>query len=106
MQEAASETKTVRRAIWGLVLVCVALPITFLPWAYALMNDLSESSYRWTTLVGIPIGTAGLLLALIALADAPRDAHRTRRIAMTTVVLGVLGAASATPLIMGAIFRP
>jgi hypothetical protein len=107
MSVPAANARFSRRAIAGFVLVCVALPITFLPAIWAILHDQSTSAYRATTLLGIPLGTAGLVLCLLALVDIPRSGGRIRGrgLAIAGVVLGVLGAAAATPLILGVAFR-
>lgn len=96
-----------RIAVAGFALVCLALPITFLPVSWAVTHDQDQSAYRLTTLAGVPIGTIGMLLSFLALVDITNSEGKLRGkgLALATIVLGVLGAASAAPLILGALFR-
>ena len=107
MSDSTVSTHVSRIAIAGFALVCVALPITFLPVSWAVTHNQDESAYRWTTLAGIPIGTIGLLLSFLALVDIANSGGKLRgkSLALGTIVLGALGAASATPLILGALSR-
>lgn len=95
-----------KRAIWGLVLVAIALPLTFVPFVWGMIQGEGSSSYEATTLIAVPLGTAGLLLALLAASDISHSQGRLGggKIAMTAIVLGAVGAAAATPLILGALF--
>jgi len=106
MTEPMPDAPISRRAIWGLVLVCIALPLTFLPFAFAAIQGQGPSSYEATTLIAVPLGTAGLLLSLLAASDISHSEGRLRggRLAMTAIALGAIGAAAATPLILGALF--
>ena len=107
MAESRSDAPVSKRAIWGLVLVCIALPLTFVPvlWGGVLEGE-GVSSHAATTLIAVPVGTAGLLLALLAASDIRQSDGRLRGwgIAMTAIVLGALGAAAATPLLLGIVF--
>lgn len=100
-------THVSRIAVAGFVLVCIALPITFFPVSWAVSHDQDQSVYRLTTLAGVPIGTIGMLLSFLALVDITNSEGKLRGkgLALATIVLGVLGAASAAPLILGALFR-
>lgn len=106
MSEPRSEAPISKRAIWGLVLVGIALPLTFLPFVWAASQGEGETSYATTTLIAVPVGTAGLTLALLAASDIAHSqgALRGGRIAMTAIVLGAIGAAAATPLIFASLF--
>jgi hypothetical protein len=108
MSEPQPHAEVSRRAIVGFVLICLALPITFAPATWAVLHDQGTSAYRVTTLLGIPLGIAGLVLCLLALVDIPQSEGRLRGRALATagLVLGALGAAAATPLILGALFGP
>lgn len=106
MDDARSAAPISKRAIWGLVLVGLALPLTFLPFVWGVLQGEGPSSYETWTLVAVPLGTAGLLLSLLAASDISHSEGHLRggRIAMTAIVLGAIGAAAATPLILGALF--
>lgn len=106
MSERRSDPPVSKRAIWGLVLVSIALPLTFLPFIWAAMQGEGASSYEATTLIAVPLGTAGLTLALLAASDISHSQGELRggRLAMIAIVLGAIGAAAATPLILGALF--
>lgn len=106
MTEPTSRPPMSLRAVWGLVLVCIALPLTFVPFVWAAMNDEAPSAYEATTLIAVPVGTIGLVLSLMGASDVANSEGRLRggRIAVVAIVLGVLGAAMATPLIFAAIF--
>jgi hypothetical protein len=105
MSEPASEAPVSRRAIWGLVLVGIALPLTFLPFVWAAISGEGPTAYETTTLIAVPVGTAGMLISLVAAADISHSEGRLRggRIAITAIALGAVGAAAATPLILGAL---
>lgn len=102
----AEEAPVSKRAIWGLVLVAIAFLLTFVPFVWGAMRGEGPSAYEATTLIAVPLGTAGLLLALIAASDISHSQGRLGggRIAMAAIVLGAVGAAVATPLILGALF--
>lgn len=106
MSEPRADAPVSRRAIWGLVLVGIALPLTFLPFVWAAIQGEGPSSYETTTLIAVPVGTAGLVLSLIAASDIAQSEGELRggKIAMTAIALGAVGAAAATPLILGALF--
>jgi amino acid transporter len=109
MSEPRSDAPFSKRAVWGLVLVAIALPLTFLPFAWAFIQDEGPSSYEattLTTLIAVPLGTAGLILALLGASDISQSQGELRggRLALTAIVLGAIGAAAATPLILGALF--
>lgn len=95
-----------KRAIWGLGLICVALPLTFVPFLWAAVQGEGPSSYEATTLIAVPLGTAGLVLSLLAASDVAHSDGQLRggKIAMVAIALGAIGAAAATPLILGALF--
>jgi hypothetical protein len=106
MAQPADAAPVSKRAIWGLVLVAIALPLTFVPFVWGAIQGEGPSAYEATTLLAVPLGTAGLVLALLAASDISHSqgALRGGRIAMTAIVLGAIGAAAATPLILGALF--
>ena len=107
MSQSRSDAPVSKRAIWGLVLVAVALPLTFVPvlWGGVLEGE-GVSSHSATTLIAVPVGTAGLLLALLSASDIRQSDGQLRGwgISMTAIVLGVFGAAAATPLLLGIVF--
>ena len=106
MSEPRSDAPISKRAVWGLVLVAIALPLTFLPFAWAAIQGEGPTSYEATTLIAVPLGTAGLILALLGASDISQSQGELRggRLALTAIVLGAIGAAAATPLILGALF--
>ena len=106
MSESRPDAPISKRAVWGLVLVAIALPLTFLPFAWAFIQGEGPSSYEATTLIAVPLGTAGLTLALLGASDISQSQGELRggRLALTAIVLGAIGAAAATPLILGALF--
>jgi hypothetical protein len=106
LTEPAPDAPISKRAIWGLVLVGIALPLTFLPFAWAAVQGEGPSSYEATTLIAVPVGTLGLILSLLAASDISHSDGQLRggRLAMAAIALGAIGAAAATPLILGALF--
>jgi hypothetical protein len=106
MIEPQSDAPVSKRAIWGLVLVGLALPLTFIPSFWGALQGEGVSSYTITALIAVPVGTAGLLLALLAASDIRQSEGHLRGwgIAITAIVLGAIGAAAATPLVLAALF--